>query len=77
MRYMVRKSIVEILGTIWMPMVECGQRQELRSYDVENLRDDDGMGARHVRRALPIVLRLIERGVSGQRPHDSLRPLPT
>lgn len=42
MRYMVRKSIVEILGVIWMPSAECGQVQTLSSYDVENLRDDDG-----------------------------------
>jgi len=43
MKYTVRKSIINIVGGIWMPYgakaattIECSQ------YDVENMRDDDG-----------------------------------
>lgn len=44
MRYTVRKSVVWIVGKIWIPMVTCSQTIELRAYDIENIRahDDDG-----------------------------------
>ena len=42
MRYMVRKSIVEVVGKIWMPSVTCAQTYTLSEYDVENCRDGDG-----------------------------------
>lgn len=43
MRYIVRKSIVNVLGKIWMPQVVCGQQIVLRQdYDVDHTRDDDG-----------------------------------
>lgn len=42
MKYMVRKSIVEVVGVIWMPACVCAQRIVLREYDIENMRDDDG-----------------------------------
>lgn len=43
MRYVVRKSIVRILGGIWWPYgATCAQLKELSAYDVENARDDEG-----------------------------------
>ena len=42
MRYTVRKSVVCVVGKIWMPSVTCGQEIVLRDYDIENMRDDDG-----------------------------------
>lgn len=42
MKYTVRKSVVELIGTIWMPAVQCGQCKTLSDYDVENCRDEDG-----------------------------------
>lgn len=42
MKYLVRKSIVQIVGRIWMPAIICGQTKTLDSYDIENCRDDEG-----------------------------------
>ena len=42
MRYTVRKSVIEVLGVIWLPAVECGQVMTLSGYDVENAKDDEG-----------------------------------
>jgi hypothetical protein len=42
MRYTVRKSIVEVIGKIWMPAVTCAQVYTLSAYDLGNARDDDG-----------------------------------
>ena len=42
MRYTVRKSVVWVLGDIWMPSVQAAQTYELTDYDVRNARDDDG-----------------------------------
>ena len=42
MRYTVRKSVIEVVGTIWMPMTTAATQYTLSSYDVENARDDDG-----------------------------------
>ena len=33
----VRRAYVEVLGDIWMPAVTCGQRIELRDYDLDNI----------------------------------------
>lgn len=38
MRYIVRKSIIRIVGQIWMPATVCAQVRELSSYDVGNIR---------------------------------------
>lgn len=42
MRYTVRKSIVRVVGRIWMPAVNASMTYTLRDYDVNNARDDDG-----------------------------------
>jgi len=44
MKYMVRKSIVEVIGHIWQPGLGlCAYRYDLRDpYDVDNARDDAG-----------------------------------
>ena len=42
MRYMVRKSVVDVLGRLWMPMSVASLRIELSAYDVENARGEDG-----------------------------------
>ena len=43
MRYVVRKSIVDVLGEIWMPFgAECSLRKTLSNYDIENMRDGKG-----------------------------------
>lgn len=43
MRYMVRKSVIDILGGIWMPYgAQCSIRKVLSAYDIENMRDEDG-----------------------------------
>lgn len=39
MRYTVRKSVVQLIGTIWMPSTTCGQEKTLSDYDVNNIRD--------------------------------------
>lgn len=39
MRYTITKQVIEVLGVIWMPAVECGMRLELSAYDMENLGD--------------------------------------
>jgi hypothetical protein len=38
MRYVVRKSIITVLGRIWMPAIVASQQKDLDSYDVENIR---------------------------------------
>jgi len=43
MRYVVRKSIVEVVGEIWMPYgTVCATTYTLSGYDVENCRNDNG-----------------------------------
>ena len=42
MRYVVRKSVVDILGFLWMSTCVVSMRKELSDYDVENTRDKDG-----------------------------------
>lgn len=38
MKYTVRKSLVWIVGRIWMPAIVCSQVLTLSNYDVENIR---------------------------------------
>jgi hypothetical protein len=43
MRYTVRKSFVDVLGPIWWPVgAMCSLRINLSSYDIENMRAEDG-----------------------------------
>lgn len=43
MRCVVRKSLVHVVGGIWMPYgAMCAMDYELSANDVENCRDDDG-----------------------------------
>jgi hypothetical protein len=42
MRYAVRKSIIHVIGRIWMPAATAAMTYTLRSYDIENMRDEDG-----------------------------------
>jgi hypothetical protein len=37
MRYTVRKSVILVLGRIWMPDTEAGTIYELNAYDVGNI----------------------------------------
>lgn len=39
MRYTVRESYVQVVGSIWMPKVTCGQEKILSQYDIDNIRD--------------------------------------
>ena len=38
MRYLVRKSVVRMIGRIWMPAITCAKDITLSEYDVENIR---------------------------------------
>lgn len=42
MRYIVRRSYVDVVGELWMPNVTAASRIELGAYDIENMTDDDG-----------------------------------
>ena len=43
MKYMVRKSLVWVIGYIWMPSnVLCSRCYTLREYDIENCKDEHG-----------------------------------
>lgn len=50
MKYLVRKSIVQIIGRIWMPPIICAQEKILSGYDIENIRDrvEPGITRRNV-----------------------------
>lgn len=48
MRYLVRKSIIDVLGYIWMPHALCAQRIELSDYDVDNLAGEERPTREHV-----------------------------
>ena len=37
MRYTVRKSIIQVVGTIWIPAITCAQEKVLSGYDLENI----------------------------------------
>ena len=38
MRYTVRKSIIDVVGTLWQPGVTAAERLELTPFDVENIK---------------------------------------
>jgi hypothetical protein len=38
MRYLVRTSVIRVIGTIWMPSVTAAQTYTLSAYDVENVK---------------------------------------
>jgi len=38
MRYTVRKSVIRVIGTIWMASVTAAQTYELSGHDVDNVR---------------------------------------
>ena len=42
MKYTVRKSVIDVVGKIWMPAITASQRIVLNAHDLEHLRDDDG-----------------------------------
>jgi len=43
MKFTCNRDWIEIVGEIWWPMgLTCAQRIELRGYDIENMRDEDG-----------------------------------
>ena len=42
MQYLIQKSIVQIIGVIWMPAVTCAKELTLSPYDVDNARDHGG-----------------------------------
>lgn len=42
MKYLVRKSVVHVVGQIWMPGITAGQTYDLDSYALGNARDDEG-----------------------------------
>ncbi len=42
MRYTVRKSVVRVIGRIWMPAIMAAQQIELSSYDLDNAKDEQG-----------------------------------
>ena len=42
MRYTVRKSVVQVIGTMWMPSSTGATSYDLTASDVDNARDDSG-----------------------------------
>lgn len=42
MKYLVRKSIVRVVGKIWMPSIVCAREIEMSDYDLQNATDEDG-----------------------------------
>ena len=42
MRYTIRRSIVQVVGKIWMPAATCAQEIVLRPHDIENAKDEEG-----------------------------------
>lgn len=42
MKTLVRRSYIDVIGTIWMPSTTCAMQYPLASYDIENCRDEDG-----------------------------------
>lgn len=42
MRYLVTRSVIQVIGTIWMPAVTAAMTYELDAWDLGNARDDDG-----------------------------------
>lgn len=44
MRYTVRKSVIHVIGKIWMPAITTSHTYVLREYDIENIRDRVELG---------------------------------
>lgn len=42
MKYLVKKSVVDVVGRIWMPQIVCSLRIVMSQYDLDNAREDDG-----------------------------------
>jgi hypothetical protein len=42
MKFTTRISYVDVIGQIWMPAVTAVMRYNVSSYDLENMRDDNG-----------------------------------
>lgn len=42
MKYTVRKSIIRVVGRIWMPAVIASNVITMSTYDINNARDEDG-----------------------------------
>jgi hypothetical protein len=42
MKYTIRKSLINVLGQLWMPSVAGALVIEASTHDVENMRDDEG-----------------------------------
>lgn len=42
MKYQVQKSFIQVIGKIWMPAITCAQDIELRQYDIDNMKNEDG-----------------------------------
>jgi len=42
MKYMVRSSFVDVIGKLWMPNTTAATRIKVDSYDIGNMRDEDG-----------------------------------
>lgn len=42
MKLAIRKSVVNIVGKIWMPNMTAAQTLEMTNYDVNNARDEEG-----------------------------------
>lgn len=43
MKYTVSKSLVSVIGKLWMPNATAATSITASSYDVENMRDDEGV----------------------------------
>ena len=39
MKFTIERNWIDVVGTIWMPEIVCGQRIDLRAYDIENMRN--------------------------------------
>lgn len=42
MKITIRKSLVRVIGRIWMPAGICAMEYQLNAYQVENAKDDQG-----------------------------------
>jgi hypothetical protein len=42
MKYTVTKNAIYVIGTIWLPPIVCAQKKELTTYDMENIKDENG-----------------------------------
>lgn len=42
MKYTVRKSVIDVVGYIWMPQIVCSLRINMSDYDINNARNAEG-----------------------------------